>query len=563
MADHSFADRLLGILPPFRLSSSSSSSPQPSTALESSPGLDGKAVIDLKSDNVVQNLERWSDELENQLLAGIVQKSSTDEISAYCNSPTVLKEAADKLHASILAQMDPSLANKYWDDDAEADTATWAVVNSLADDRMVTCAEAFLSLDTQMLASLLRAAGLFLRWHAQMLQSSPCTSSIGSNDMIRLQLESTILVYASLVDMDILASSPDVPRFASICLFRATYGNDETTTIARRQFVDSQNGISYLMKALLKGDQPVSRLFSIVRNVHHLIASCPESIPKMEHELQSLTMLCTVEEENDGRSYGLIEVLVATLSWAYRSQPSFPGGASDRRSDLVLEILRALYALDPTNPSKSPRTTNDIMMRIGVILCELLQFPNADERVYQIKLAVVALLLDAPKEYNDYIVNNDGVQRLVDILAYQASVVVIEKTNSSADDASAIVPILLALLRLVQSNEAALTVVKEAVFPPDDEGDFQQKASAEIAKGKSEGKVNAKNMAPLDAPRGTLRWKLIRLMTWTETTVKRSACELLWALCDGDSTQFVLRTGFGNAIHFLGIKGCVSLPPSV
>ena len=176
---------------------------------------------------------------------------------------------------------------------------------------------------------------------------------------------------------------------------------------------------------------------------------------------------------------------------------------------------------------------------------------------------MVALLLDAPTEYNDYLVNNDGVQRLIDILAYQASVVVIEKTNSSADDASAIVPILLALLRLVQSNEAALTVVKEAVFPPDDEGDFQQKASAEIAKGKSEGKVNAKNMAPLDAPRGTLRWKLIRLMTWTETTVKRSACELLWALCDGDSTQFVLRTGFGNAIHFLGIKGCVSLPPSV
>jgi hypothetical protein len=563
MADHSFADRLLGILPPFRLSSSSSSSPQPSTALESSPGLDGKAVIDLKSDNVVQNLERWSDELENQLLAGIVRKSSTDENSAYCNSPTVLKEAAEKLHASILAQMDPSLVNNYWDDDAEADTATWAVVNSLADDRMSTCAEALLSLDAQMLASLLRAAGLFLRWHAQILQPSPCTSSIGSNDMTRLQLESTILVYASLLDKDILASSPDVPRFASICLFRATYGNDETTTKARRQYVNSQNGISYLMKALLKGDQPVSRLFSIVRNVHHLIASCPESIPKMEHELQSLTILSTIEEENDGRSYGLIEVLVATLSWAYRSQPSFPGGASDRRSDLVLEILRALYALDPTNPSKSPRPTNDIMMRIGVILCELLQFPNADERVYQIKLAVVALLLDAPTEYNDYLVNNDGVQRLIDILAYQASVVVIEKTNSSADDASAIVPILLALLRLVQSNEAALTVVKEAVFPPDDEGDFQQKASAEIAKGKSEGKVNAKNMAPLDAPRGTLRWKLIRLMTWTETTVKRSACELLWALCDGDSTQFVLRTGFGNAIHFLGIKGCVSLPPSV
>lgn len=282
----------------------------------------------------------------------------------------------------------------------------------------------------------------------------------------------------------------------------------------------------------------------------------------MENKLESLTT-AEDEDKSNGRTYGLVEVLIATLSWAYRSQPPFPGGASDRRSDLVLEILRALYALDPTNPSKYSQSTNDIMMRIGVILCELLEFPNSDERVYQIKLAAVALLLASPKECCDYLVNNDCVKRLVDILAYQASVVVIERTGSLADDATAVVPILLALLRLVQSNETALKVVKEAVFPPDDEGEFKQMAAEEIAKGNTDGKVNAKNMAPLNAPRGTLRWKLIQLMTWAETTVKRSACELLWALCDGDSTQFVLRTGFGNAIHFLGIKGCVSLPANV
>ena len=105
--------------------------------------------------------------------------------------------------------------------------------------------------------------------------------------------------------------------------------------------------------------------------------------------------------------------------------------------------------------------------------------------------------------------------------------------------------------------------MKGEVFPPDSEEAFEEKAMAEIAKGKSEGKANAKNMAPLDAPKGTLRWKLVRLMTWTDSNVKRSACELLWVLCDGDSTQFVLRTGFGNAIHFLGIRGCVNLPAGV
>jgi hypothetical protein len=77
------------------------------------------------------------------------------------------------------------------------------------------------------------------------------------------------------------------------------------------------------------------------------------------------------------------------------------------------------------------------------------------------------------------------------------------------------------------------------------------------------GQVKAKNMAPLDAPKGTLRWKLIRFMTWTESNVKSSGCELFSTLCDDDPTQCVLRTGFGNAVHFLEIKGCVSLPSGV
>ena len=81
------------------------------------------------------------------------------------------------------------------------------------------------------------------------------------------------------------------------------------------------------------------------------------------------------------------------------------------------------------------------------------------------------------------------------------------------------------------------------------------KVKAEIVN-QTEGKVNAKNMAPLDARKGSLRWKLIRLMTWTESNMKRSGSELLWTLCDDDLTQFY-------AVHFLGMKGCVALPKGV
>ncbi len=88
-------------------------------------------------------------------------------------------------------------------------------------------------------------------------------------------------------------------------------------------------------------------------------------------------------------------------------------------------------------------------------------------------------------------------------------------------------------------------------------------AEAEIGKRRSEGMANMKNMAPfLDAPLGMSWYRLDCLLTWWMiSSMKRLASELLWALCDGNSMhQSVLRTRFGNAIHFLGMKGCVMLP---
>jgi hypothetical protein len=327
------------------------------------------------------------------------------------------------------------------------------------------------------------------------------------------------------------------------------------------------DGCIYLMRMLLRGDQPVPTLFSIVRNVHHLISSTPDSIAKMEKILGTLTAddQCLREEKERGninKNYGLLDVLVATLAWALRSNPPFPGDPSDRRSDLVLEILRSLFAID-AKKSSIPSPSNDTMTQIGIMLCEILRLSNADIRVYECKLAVVALLLNAPEEYSGYLASNGGIKPLVDIMAYQLSVVVVERTANSSEDAAAIVPILLVLRKLCISNESVLQMVKIEVFPPNSEDDFRDKVNEEMAKKQSESHVKAKNMAPLDAPRGTVRWNLIRLMTWFESSVKRSACELLWTLCDEDATEFVLRTGFGNAVHFLGNKGIVNLPAGV
>ena len=145
-------------------------------------------------------------------------------------------------------------------------------------------------------------------------------------------------------------------------------------------------------------------------------------------------------------------------------------------------------------------------------------------------------------------------------MSYQTSLVVVERTGSSSEDAADVVPILLVLLNLSKSNISVASIIKEQVFPG---GKLEEKlkllAKEEIAKNQKEGTVNAKSMVLLDVPRNTLRHNLIRLMTSIESNVKRAACELLWILCNEDLTQFVLRAGFYNAVYFLGTKHIVDL----
>ncbi|KAL3776608.1 hypothetical protein ACHAW5_007809 [Stephanodiscus triporus] len=566
--------RLLAALPPPITATSSSSS-------SSSSSYD------------VRDLEAWCDDAERRLLlpdAGGPQSHSSSSPSpdddddddaaadekndratfAAANDAPTIAIVANELHLSILAAVSvgfippsptrppsasPSISivarGPAYDDDEAAECATSAIVVDLLrrDVRPISPAGGGSPDEDPLrpLAASLRAAGLLMRWAAR---RNPPSSSSSSSCLGRLKSGGALSLYAGLLDMDVPNTRPDVPRYASICLFRATYGDDRAAVAARRKFVDSVDGCACLTRALLRDDQPVPRLLSVARNVHHLIASCPETISRMERSIG------TTSKGDGPGSGGLAGALVATMAWASRCDPPLPSTSpDDRRPDLVLEILRALYALDARGGGSALWKETDGHM--GIVLCELLRYPSSDARLYEIKLAVVSLLLNAPREYCGHIYNFGGVEPLVEILAYQTSLVVVERTGSSAEDAAAVVPILLALLRLVESDESVMQVVKESVFPLDSEITFERLAAAEVEKGRSEGKVGAKNMAPLDAPRGTLRWRLIRLMTWMEfesaeevrvrAPMVRCATKIPRSLCGGRDS--------GNAIHFLGIKG--------
>ena len=131
----------------------------------------------------------------------------------------------------------------------------------------------------------------------------------------------------------------------------------------------------------------------------------------------------------------------------------------------MLEILRAIFEMDAGNSSK-PLPSSDTITQIGIILCDLLRLPNAYMRIYQCKLAVVALLLNAPKEYSDYLLINGGIKPLIDIMAIQLATVAVERTGKGTEDAAAVLPKLLVLNKLAKANASVLEKVKMKYFHP-------------------------------------------------------------------------------------------------
>ena len=130
---------------------------------------------------------------------------------------------------------------------------------------------------------------------------------------------------------------------------------------------------------------------------------------------------------------------------------------------------------------------------------------------------------------------------------------VIGNTMVDHSATAALVPILVVLNKYsIGDNAKVKKQVKEYVFPPVAEDEFQKKVS-ELATSKS-------NMAPLDAPKDTLRGKLCLLLSWPESYVKRCAAEFLWTLCNEDATEYVHRVGMGNALPLLNAKGLASIP---
>lgn len=208
---------------------------------------------------------------------------------------------------------------------------------------------------------------------------------------------------------------------------------------------------------------------------------------------------------------------------------------SEHDSFIILESLRCIYALG-IGANLQPDET------LPLALLRVLQEGDRDAQ-----LVVVSILTDfAPSVWSERLISL--VHVFTDLLFRQADQII---QNQWVDNrsAAALVPCLTVLYRNCLADSKFWDKVHSVVFPIESEANFQLLLLEAGSK--------KKNMQPMDAPEGTLRGHLVKLLVWPQSHVKRLVAELLWSLCRQDAVEFSHRVGIGNALPTLSSKGLV------
>ena len=524
-------------------------------------------IVDERMDFPVLLLSvlRGSDGLGNETaldadVAGFAAAPLSDNVEAMFSVPlspnaelmdpditTKLQDVAALLQNTVLAStmLEDTRLESMTDDEAEIYTKE--TIEKIRESNSLDIED---NTEMKNLAELLRACKNLLRWYLQFFL--PLNGPVLPLPLRRLQSHNMIELYLFIIEKAAGEAENDVrqqvARHACLSLFYSTYspsGNDEQIQRAQTHLVENLGFLDILMRLLLTNNTH-EVLVAMVRIVHNLIASLAGMIKRVEEAC----IICTDPDAPwasslEGTEADLHSLLTNILMWSLQATPAFPGDATDRRADLVLEILRIFYVL---------RAGRFVMEQesMAKLIAYFLKLPNTEDRAYRCKLAAISLLMDAPPEYGYELVEQKGVLPLLTVLDAQVTQVV-NLSESGSAGAAAVVPILTVLNKFCIHNQAFRSKVKNYVFPPEAEEHFALLAAEADMQPK-------KNMHPLDCPDNTLRWRLVKLMTWPESHIKRTASELLWTICDKKEKEYIWRTGLGNALPLLSAKGLFNLP---
>ncbi|CAK4121260.1 unnamed protein product [Aphanomyces euteiches] len=200
-----------------------------------------------------------------------------------------------------------------------------------------------------------------------------------------------------------------------------------------------------------------------------------------------------------------LECILPTISYCIRFEPQrFP--TDTKRIALVTELLKALYVLAST---------------------------------WQ---AVNLLLMVHHPAWMERFEAHDGVEHLIAFVEYAIMKIRVEKSKST----QVLTPAVIAMHHVVKANRDGFRKVKLAIFHDDDDEVIAPKDP-----------LNKLPMNPPPLTKGSLHESFCSFMTSTDTELKRCVSEFLYTLCRSNATEFTMRTGMGNAVALLRLKGFV------
>jgi Guanine nucleotide exchange factor synembryn len=299
---------------------------------------------------------------------------------------------------------------------------------------------------------------------------------------------------------------------------------------------------------------------SIVRNVHNALASFPQQSTKAVTtavvDVSTKSANCAEWIKEDCRvTYKSFFRDLALCILSLRDDTNnkvellHETGADNTNvnAELMVEVLRCCYALRIGLDLDNDQSWH-------LVIEKVLQLDSMNNMHYfDCKLAITCILMEGP-EFRKHLSTN-SVESLLEVLNQQ--VMTVQHENYIDDRAAAALnPILAVMYKLcVECPDDFVVTIREKVFPKNS----LVCNNEEIC----EPHETPKNMSPIDAPEGTLRWRLIKLLTWPNSFVKRLTGELLFVLCNNKQQEFIRRVGIGNAVTVLSLKGLIDLPASV
>lgn len=538
-----------------------------------------------------ENLADWNDKIESEFTSSNFKSES--------DTPEEIRKAAVGLHDHILSSLikrnclglqavdadEEFLSSIVLHDDESFENENANQVALLVSKLLSNNTKRNTSLEDTALqklyAELIRSAKNIIRWNRILYMNSRKTRQ--TNERLVTSTEclcssGMVSVHLKVLEYTIINGMDDIARQTCTVLFHSIYSQapEPCCKKALKAFISPLDGIDTIAKLLVISPESgcsINVTLGLVKIVHNIVSCISGIMEDFDKSLKRYANEAIVMEDGQiDYNVNLFTILIVTLSWALRAEPSIASPVLDpvdRRADLIIEILRVIFALKSTTPKqvidRIEKENHAIMTQLGIILVDLLKLSNRIQRCHDCKLASLLLLMNAPKEYGRFLVVNRCIQELLSILFLQVNNIVIENAGEvqSEQNGAAALPILIVLNELAANNEDIRQEVKDYIFPPSEEQRFLAKVEAykqEVLDTPEKKRGAKKNMQPLDAPVGSIRWKIIKLMTYTESNVKRCASELLWTVCRKDPNEFVLRCGFGNSVHMLGIKGLYKIP---